>query len=80
MMKSQNTISVTKFRSHCLSLFDEVADKKITIVVMKRGTPLAKIVPSESPSARLFGALKGSTTTIADITKPLDVIWNADTK
>jgi prevent-host-death family protein len=42
----RQTVSVTEFKSKCLSLLDGVGKNGGTIIVTKRGRPLAKVVPA----------------------------------
>ena len=44
-MKHQ-TVSVTEFKTKCLSLLDGVGKNGGSITVTKRGRPLAKVVPA----------------------------------
>ena len=50
-------IAAAKFKERCLSLLDRVGPDGI--VITKRGRPVAKLIPFETESARLIGALKG---------------------
>jgi prevent-host-death family protein len=43
------TIPAGQFKARCLRLLDEVAESGETIVVTKRGKPVAKIEPVEAP-------------------------------
>lgn len=43
------TIPAGRFKAQCLKLLDEVAETGQTIVVTKRGKPVAKIQPIEEP-------------------------------
>jgi prevent-host-death family protein len=49
------TIPAGEFKATCLALLDEVAENGETIVVTKRGKPVARVVPLEPPRP-----LKGS--------------------
>jgi len=51
----ESTISAGEFKQRCLALLDRVAETGMPIVVTKRGRPVARIVPIESP-----GGLRGS--------------------
>ena len=42
---AERTISASAFKAKCLGLFDEVAQTGETIVVTKRGRPVARLVP-----------------------------------
>ncbi|MCS7008069.1 MAG: type II toxin-antitoxin system Phd/YefM family antitoxin, partial [Gaiellaceae bacterium] len=43
------TIPAAQFKARCLKLLDEVAETGETIVVTKRGNPVAKVEPVEEP-------------------------------
>lgn len=49
------TIPAGQFKARCLKLLDEVAETGETIVVTKRGKPVARVEPIEEPPS-----LKGS--------------------
>jgi prevent-host-death family protein len=46
------TMAAGKFKNQCLKTLDDVAKTKSTIVITKRGRPVAKIVPIIPPPAR----------------------------
>jgi prevent-host-death family protein len=43
------SISATEFKARCLALLDDVAENGESLVVTKRGKPVARIVPVEPP-------------------------------
>lgn len=60
------TINASEFKAKCLSILDEVASTGETFTVLKRGKPVAQLVPpaqasSMYPQQELFGTvvLKG---------------------
>lgn len=55
------TIPAGQFKAQCLRLLDEVAETGETIVVTKRGKPVAKLQPVEEPPS-----LKGSVVYLVD--------------
>jgi prevent-host-death family protein len=55
------TIPAGRFKAQCLRLLDEVAETGETIVVTKRGKPVAKLEPAEAPPS-----LKGSVVYLVD--------------
>jgi len=55
------TIPAGRFKAECLRLLDEVAESGETIVVTKRGKPVAKLEPLEEPPS-----LKGSVVYLVD--------------
>ena len=40
------------FKIHCLAVMDEVQAKRETVVITKRGKPVAKLIPADSDSLR----------------------------
>lgn len=68
-----------QFKARCLELISFVKEKRVEVIVTKRGQPVAKLVPlvDEDPSP-LLGRLQGTVTVIGDITRPIDEAWDAD--
>ena len=52
-MAARREIQASEFKAKCLALLDEVAETKETLVVTKRGKPVAQIVPAEEPRSLL---------------------------
>lgn len=50
------SIAASQFKARCLALLDEVAETKETLVVTKRGKPVARVVPAEEPRS-LIGSV-----------------------
>jgi len=71
-----NTVPAGEFKAKCLKLLDQVAEKHESLIVTKRGKPLAKVVPIRE-NKTIFGAMKGSGVILGDIISPLDVEWDA---
>lgn len=51
------TISATKFKTDCLAIIDDVHAKRQSVVITKRGKPVAKLVPAGKDD--IFGFFKG---------------------
>jgi prevent-host-death family protein len=70
------TIPAGRFKAQCLRLLDEVAETGETIVVTKRGRPVAKIEPVAAPPS-----LQGSVVYLVsdeELIAPIDEVWNAE--
>ena len=70
------TIPAGRFKAQCLRLLDEVAETGETIVVTKRGKPVAKVEAVEEPPS-----LKGSVIYLVsdeELIAPIDEVWNAE--
>ena len=71
------TIAAGKFKAQCLALLDEVAREHETILVTKRGKPVARVVPVSEEMADLRGRLKGSVLREKDIISPVPFTWKS---
>jgi prevent-host-death family protein len=70
------TIPAGQFKAQCLRLLDDVAETGETIVVTKRGKPVAKLEPLEPPPS-----LKGSVTFLVsdeELMKPILDPWDVE--
>jgi prevent-host-death family protein len=56
------TIPAGTFKARCLAIMDEVASKRESVVITKRGKPVAKLVPVEKEKDDIFGFFKGKGT------------------
>jgi prevent-host-death family protein len=73
MVMKATTISAAKFKAECLGLLDQVARTKRSLVITKRGRPVARVVPLEEPRR----SLEGSVLEERDIVSPTGEHWNA---
>ena len=72
-------INAAQFKAKCLKLLDQVAETRESLVITKRGKPVAKLVPiDEEPASELFGYMRGTITLVGDIISPLHEPWEAD--
>ncbi len=53
------TLGASEFKAKCLRLLDRVEAEGETLVITKRGRPVAKVVPVSSPKRSLRGSWKG---------------------
>ena len=65
------TMPAGKFKVHCLKVMDEVASKRESVVITKRGKPVAKLVPVSKEKDDIFGFMKGKITVLGDIVSPI---------
>jgi prevent-host-death family protein len=75
-MSYTKQITATEFKARCLRLLDEVADTGETLVVTKRGRPVARVEPS-SPRLDLSGSVK-LLVGAEEFVEPLEVAWDAE--
>lgn len=64
------TMPAGKFKAQCLAVMDEVQRKRQSVVITKRGKPVAKLVPMETQRDDIFGFMKGKIRIKGDIVKP----------
>ena len=70
------TIAAGEFKAKCLKMLDKVADERETLVITKRGIPVAKVIPIPS-KGDFVGSMRGSVIWEGDIISPIDVEWEA---
>jgi prevent-host-death family protein len=65
------TIPAGEFKAKCLALMDEVYAGGETIIITKRGKPVARLSPpaeaTEKKKESIFGSLRGMATITGDI-------------
>lgn len=69
-------IGAGDFKAKCLQILDDVEARRESLVITKRGRPVARLIPVE-PERPLFGALRGSVIGETDIVAPVDADWEA---
>lgn len=57
---------------------DHVRDTHQTIIITKHNKPVAKLAPIDETPIDVFGCMKNTVTELDDITKPIDVHWEAN--
>lgn len=72
------SISAAEFKAKCLDLMDSVSETGASIVVTKRGRPVAMLAPVRPSRNSLRGIMKGRIRIIGDIVSPIDVVWDAE--
>ena len=65
------TMTATEFKAHCLRIMERVRKRRESVVITKRGVPVAKLVPVPAPKKRsIFGCMKGTMEIVGDIVGP----------
>ncbi len=68
---AERTVTATELRAKCFALLDEVATAGRTIVVTKRGRPVARLTPVDEPPS-LLGSVTYNVSEEELIYGPLD--------
>ena len=72
-------IAAGEFKTHCLRILDEVKETHQPVTIIKRGKPVATLMPPEQASVpSAMGYLSGTVTIHDDITKPIEEAWDAE--
>ncbi len=58
------------FKANCLAVMDEVQAKRETVVITKRGKPVAKLVPLNEEADEIYNFLAGKGTVKGDVVAP----------
>lgn len=68
-----------EFKAHCLSVIENVRKTRETVVITKRGRPVAKLVPADESPQQFLGRLEGVVRIVGDIESPIEPaeIWEA---
>jgi prevent-host-death family protein len=65
------TIAAGKFKANCLAIMDEVQKKRETVLITKRGKPVAKIIPAVAEGKdKFFDSLKDQLIFMGDVVSP----------
>ena len=65
-------IPAGEFKARCLSLMDEVHSTRESVVITKRGKPVAKLVPADNGKRDFIGRLEGVFRIVGDIESPVE--------
>lgn len=65
------TMAAGAFKVHCLRVMDEVQSKRESVVITKRGKPVAKLVPVGKEKDDIFGFLEGKVKITGDVVSPI---------
>lgn len=71
------TMAAGQFKTHCLAVMDEVHAKRQSVLITKRGKPVAKLVPVDPKDDDIFGFLRGKGKITGDIVAPAIEDWGS---
>jgi len=71
--KTIRVIAISKFKTKCLSLLDEVNKTKAPLRVTRRGKAIADVIPAstEGNERSWIGSMSGSVDILGDIVSPV---------
>ncbi|HQS84859.1 MAG TPA: type II toxin-antitoxin system Phd/YefM family antitoxin [Alphaproteobacteria bacterium] len=71
-------MSAGEFKTHCLRLMDLAQKKGESVIIIKRGVRVAKLVPYEDSPISIFGRMAGPLEINGDIIQSVEEKWDAD--
>ena len=63
----ETVFAVSEFKAKCLRLISQVEEAGDTLIITRRGQPVAKVVPVSPPKRALRGSWKGGVKIKGDI-------------
>ena len=69
------TMKASEFKSECLRLVDEVAERGEEIVITKNGKPVARLTPYQPKPDMHFGRNRENIRILGDIVSPMPPEW-----
>jgi len=77
MEMDRRRISTSELKARASRIVTDVSRGKTTVIITKRGRPVAKLVPIDAGSPTLFGFAKGCIKVRGDIMEPVGTSWEA---
>jgi prevent-host-death family protein len=72
-------VPAAEFAARCLELLDQVAHRRVSLVITRHGHPVARLVPYDREKHDAFGILAGTVTAQDDLVSGTTEQWDADT-
>jgi antitoxin (DNA-binding transcriptional repressor) of toxin-antitoxin stability system len=72
------TMTISRFKATCLASLEHVRKTGQSLLVTKRGVPIAQVIPPPEPEVvkSAFGSMRGTAEEIGDIMEPLPLdMW-----
>jgi len=71
------TMAAGSFKAHCLAVMDEDQAKRETVVITKRGRPVARLVPAGQDVDEIYNFLRGKGAITGDVISPAIEDWGS---
>jgi len=72
MKSNSSEIQISEFKATCLKLLEQVKKTGTSILITKRGEPIAMVIPPPPiAKGKWLGRLKGSARIVGDIVSPV---------
>jgi prevent-host-death family protein len=77
-----DAIKISEFKAKCLAILAKVERTNSPVVITKRGRPVARILPPDTPEKKSWlGCMSGTAHIVGDIVSPDPAdenLWTAD--
>jgi len=70
-------MSATEFKTHCLSIMDDIKERREEVIVTKHGRPVIRVSPVDSGEEPAYGCMRGTALVKGDIYSTGED-WNAE--
>ena len=65
------TMPAGEFKARCLRVMEDVKKYRTPVVITKKGRPVAKLVPPDTPVTDVFGCMVGTARIVGDVEEPI---------
>jgi prevent-host-death family protein len=65
------TMAAGEFKARCLRVMEDVKKYRTSVVITKKGRPVAKLVPPDAPASDVIGCMVGTARIIGDVEAPI---------
>jgi antitoxin (DNA-binding transcriptional repressor) of toxin-antitoxin stability system len=72
---NSKALPLAKVKANLSSVVSNVQNKRTTITILRRGLPVAQIVPVNEQPVSLYGCMRGTVREIGDIVGPTGIEW-----
>jgi antitoxin (DNA-binding transcriptional repressor) of toxin-antitoxin stability system len=72
----ETMIAAEQFQATCLDWLDTVHEERISLLITRRGKPIARLIAADAKPVALFGALRGTVKAADDLISPIGTNWN----
>lgn len=69
------SLPLARVKATLSAVVDSVEQKRIPVTILRRGVPVAQIVPLADTRAPLYGSMRGTARELGDIVGPTGVEW-----
>jgi prevent-host-death family protein len=74
----KRTLTAAEFKARCLAVMDQVASSGDSVLITKRGKPIARLVPAQDAPETLVGFWRDHVVEVGDVVAPIDERWAAE--